>query len=255
MSLLKNLATDDSIANEKDSVGGGSRVVESGLYPCTVTLAYVIQSAGGATGLVLGLRTEDKREIKQTVYVTAGKAKGGNNYYLDKDGAKQYLPGFLLANSLSLLTLGKELSQLDTEEKVVTAYSPEAKAEVPTKVNMIMDLIGKQILAGVIKQTVDKSKKNDAGEYIATGETREENEIDKFFRLSDKMTTAEIRAEAATAVFADTWAAKHTGVTRDKSTKGGANGMAGAPGKPKVGSFGQAATPAAAKKPASSLFG
>ena len=53
-------------------------------------------------------------------------------------------------------------------------YSKEAKAEVPTKVEMLVDLLGQAIIIGVIKQTVDKTVKNDAGVYVPNGETREE---------------------------------------------------------------------------------
>jgi hypothetical protein len=90
-----------------------------------------------------------------------------------------------MANSLCLLTLGKEISELTTEEKVLNIYSPDAKAEVPTKVQVLMDLLNQEILVGLIKQTVDKTAKDAAGAYQPTGETREENEIDKFFRARD----------------------------------------------------------------------
>lgn len=66
------------------------------------------------------------------------------NYYEDKNGNKNYLPGFIHANALALLTVGQEISGLDTETKVVNAYSAAAKAEVPTKVDMAMDLLGKR---------------------------------------------------------------------------------------------------------------
>lgn len=243
MSLLKTLTTDDSIANEKDSLGGGG-VLDSGLYNATVALAYTNKSAGGAIGLVLNLKTDDNREIRQTLWMTSGTAKGCKNYYEDKNGAKQYLPGFLHANSLALLTVGKEISELDTETKVVNVWSSEAKAEVPTKVDMVMDLLGKEIIVGLIRQTVDKTAKADDGSYQPTGETRDENEIDKLFRAKDKMTTSEIRAQATEAGFITKWAEKNTGKTRDKSGKGGAAGTAGAP---------KAAT--ANKKPTTSLFG
>ena len=109
-------------------------------------------------------------------------------------------------------------------------YSPDAKAEVPTKVDMLMDLVGQSIYAGVIKQLVDKTKKDEAtGVYHPTGESREENEIDKFFRARDKMTTAEIRAKATEATFATTWAEKFTDTVKDKTSKKGATGMSGAP--------------------------
>lgn len=244
MSLLSTLTSDESIANEKDSVGGGG-VLESNIYPAKVTLAYVTKSNGGAIGLVFAAKTTEGRDIKQTLWMTSGTEKGCKNYY-EKDGQKNYLPGFLAANALALLTTGKEVSELETETKVVNVYNSDAKAEVPTKVEMIMDLLGKDILIGLIKQTVNKTKKDEVtGVYLPTGETRDENEIDKLFRASDRKTTAEIRAQAEEAKFADTWLQKWEGKVKDKSSKTAATGTPGAP---------RAAAPAAAKKPATSLF-
>ena len=243
--MLSNLKSEDSanIANEKDSVGGGT-VLESALYPVIITMAYLNKSSGGALGLVLTVKTEDDQEVRQTLWMTSGTAKGGKNYY-EKDGVKNYLPGYLQANALTLLSIGKEISDMETETKVLNIYSPEAKAEVPTKVEVLMDLLNKPVLIGMLKQTVDKTTKNEAtGAYDATGETKEENEIDKIFRASDRMTTAEIRAKAESATFADTWIAKWTGKTRNKA-KGVAVG--GVAGRPPVGK-------AASTKPSASLF-
>lgn len=248
MSLLSNLKSDDSIATERDSVGGRGGPLESGLYAAKVALAYLTKSAGGAIGLVLNLKTEAGREIRQTLWMTSGTAKGCTNYYVDKDGAKQYLPGFNLANSLALLANGTEISDLETEVKVVNVYSIEAKAEVPTKVDMLTELLDKEIIVGLIKQVVDKTQKNDAGAYVPAGETREENEIDKFFRAKDRMTTAEIRAGATKAVFIETWSAKWEGHTRNKA-KGATTGANGTAGAPKAG-----AAANTAKKPQTSLF-
>ncbi len=251
MSMFATLASDNTIANEKDSVGGGPKILESGLYNCTISMAHATQSGGGAMGLVLTLKTEAGQEVRQTLWMTSGTAKGQKNYY-EKDGQKNYLPGFLHANSLCLLTVGKEISQMDTETKVINLYSSEAKAEVPTKVEVLMDLLGQEITVGIIKQVVDKTKKNAAtGAYEPTGETREENEIDKLFRTRDRMTTAEIRAKAEKAVFIDTWATKWTGVTKEKAKGAGAAG--GTAGVPKMAGGAMAAT-AAAKKPTTSLF-
>lgn len=244
MSLLASLATNDEIATEKDSLGGGNAPLESGMYDCTIAMAHINKSSGGATGLVLTLKTADNREVRQTLWMTSGTAKGAKNYY-EKDGEKHYLPGFTHANSLCLLAVGKEISTLDTETKVINQYSYEAKAEVPTKVEVVMDLLGKEITVGLIKQTVDKTKKNEStGVYEATGETRDENEIDKFFRAADKMTTAEIRAQATEATFASTWDTKWAGKTKMRSK--GSAGMAGVP---------KLVASAATKKPTTSLFG
>lgn len=245
MSLLANLATDATIKNEKDSIGG-SGPVDSGLYPFTVAMAYLNIASSGAMGLVLNLKTEDGKEVRQTLWMTSGTAKGCKNYY-EKDGEKHYLPGFIHANALCLLTVGKEISALETEDKVINVYSAEAKAEVPTKVKVFMDLLNQPIIAGMIKQTVDKTVKNDAGVYVPTGETREENEIDKFFRAKDRMTTAEIRAQADTATFIDSWDQKWTGKVKDRA-KGAAAGLAGVPKN-------LGAAPAGTKKPTTSLFG
>ena len=248
MSLFKNVTSDSSIANERDSVGG-SRVLESGLIPMTVALAYGITASSGALGLVVALKGADKQEHRETLWMTSGTAKGGKNYY-EKDGQKHYLPGYLMANALCLLTVGKEISELETEQKVVPVYSKDAKTEVPTKVDMLVDLLGKEILVGMIKQTVDKTAKVEGtNEYVPTGETREENTIDKFFRSRDRMTTAEILARAETAAFADTWAAKWTGVTRNRATGAAGTGKAGAPK-----AAGTAGAPKAQNKPTQSLF-
>jgi hypothetical protein len=243
MSLLTNLTTDDTIAGERDSVGGS--VLDSGLYPSKITLAYLTKSDGGAVGLVLNAKSDQGREIRSTMWMTSGTAKGGLNTYTDTNGAKQYLPGFLMASSLSLLTVGKELNELVPETKVVPVYNKAAKAEVPTKVEMLTELLGQDILIGLLKQTVDKTVKNEStGKYEPTGETREENEIDKFFRARDRMTVAEVRAQATEAAFAATWEAKHKGNTRNKAK--GATGASGVAGAPKGA--------AAAAKPKTSLF-
>lgn len=253
MSLLSGLNTSKDIADEKDSVGG-SRIRESGLYPLNISLAYLTKSTGGALALNLVLKDEDG-DVRQQVWITN---RNGGNTYKDKKGDDQYLPGFNMANSLCLLTLGKEISTLDTEDKVINLYNFETKGDVPTKVDMIVDLLGKDILVGLLKQTVDKNIANPAFDqskpehkdtnpkYIPSGETREENEVDKFFRAEDRMTSSEIRAQATEAVFADTWEKKWTGVTRNKAK--GASGAAGTAGAPKSGA------PAANAKPQQSLF-
>lgn len=225
--LMQNLAVDDAITNEQDVLGGGS-VFESGLYNAVVSLAYMGVSDGGATSVTVHLKTAEGREIRETHYVTSSTAKGGKNYYTTKDGEKKYLPGFNLMNSLSLLTVAKDLANLQPEEKVVNLYSFDAKKEVPTKVQVLVELLDKPICVGLLKQTVDKKTKNQAGEYVPTGDTREENTMDKFFRASDRKTTAEIRAGAAEGTFAAQWAEKWTGVTRDRTDKD-AKATAGAP--------------------------
>lgn len=250
MSILANLKTDNSVQDEVDVIGGGGPL-DTAVYPGTVTMAYAEKSSKGALGMVLHIKTEVGRDIRQTLWMTSGDDKGNKNTYETKAGERKYLPGFNLANSLCLLTVGKEVGDMDLEEKVVSIYSFDAKAEVPTKVNMFVDLIGQDILSAVFRQTVDKKAKGDDGQYRPTGETRDENEIDKFFRARDRMTTAEIRAGAEEATFCAAWEEKWAGQVRDKTEKGPQSG--GAKGNVATGSFGGA--PAGGNtKPKASLF-
>jgi hypothetical protein len=241
---LSNLKTDTTIQDEKDVLGSGGPL-DSDLYKGKIELAYLEQSSGGALALNLRLKTDTGRELRQQLWMTSGSAKGGKNYY-ERNGEKHYLPGFLLANSLSLLTVGKEIDVVaaTAESKVVKLYSAEVKKEVPTQVPVLTELLGQEIYAGVIKQKVDKNAKGDDGQYHATGEVREENEIDKFFRAKDRMTTAEIRAGATEPTFFESWKQKWAGQVRDRST-----GAASGSGKVGV-------SPGAAKnsKPTQSLF-
>jgi hypothetical protein len=230
MSLLKNLKQDD-VQEEKDVLGGSSFIVETGAQEYTIELAYVTEADSGATALNLHLKNGNTL-LRQTMYITSGKAKGQKTYY-EKDGKKHNLPGFALANSLCLLTVGKEISELDTEQKVAKLYDREQKKEVPTSVNAITDLHGQRVIAAIVKQVVDKTAKNDkTGEYEPTGETREENEIEKFFRIEDGLTVSEIKQGVKEATFLNAWKDKWTGVTKNKAKGSGtASGTSGQPGK------------------------
>lgn len=240
MSLLKKLKSDDSIADEKDSVGGFS-VLDSNTYAGKITLAYLTTASSGALGLALHMDLKGAQEYRETLWMTSGTAKGGNNYY-ERDGEKHYLQGYLIANSIALLTVGKEIGDLDTETKVVALYNKEAGSEVPTKVEVLEDLIGQELVVGILKEITNKSVKADDGSYIPTDETREQNVIDKVFRAKDMMTTAEIRAAADKASFHETWIKKWEGVERNRVKAGAKTSRAA--------STGSTGTP----KPTKSLF-
>lgn len=230
MAILDNLKTSATVEQESDSVGGAF-LLDSGAYDMVVDLAYLSKSAGGALSLNLHLKGEGNSLIRNTLWITSGDAKGNKNTYKDREGKDQYLPGFNQANSLALLTVGKEIGDLETETKVVNLYDFDKKKELPTKVEVYTDLLNQDITVGLIKQIVDRNVKDDAGNYVPSGQTREENEIGKLFRFSDKMTTAEIRSEAPDATFLEKWKEKWTGNTRDRSsgTAASTGTTAGAP--------------------------
>ena len=243
MSLLKNLATSQDIQGEEDKLGGGGFTVDSGLYGLSIKLAYLSESEGGAAALNFTFETEEGKEIRQQFWLTSGREKGQKNFYLTKTGDKKYLPGFLSANSVCLLTVGKEVSEVvaTAETKVVKLYDYETKSERNTEVPMVVELLGQRIIGGVQKQKVDKKVRGEDNVYRPTGETRFQNEVDKFFRYEDGLTVKEIESGVTEAKFKDDWSNKWTGKEVDKSTGAGAGTTSGAP--------------SAANKPRTSLFG
>lgn len=253
--MFNTLKTDDTIETSGDSLGGTKNVVlDSNIYPMTIKLAYGTYSKGKALALNLVLETEDKKLLKQQLWLTSGEAKGCLNYYMAKDPntgkntLKKYLPGFEMANSLCLMVLEKAISEVTTEEKTIMLYDFTAKSEVPTAVNMITELLGKQVFAGVTKQIVNKRVKHPGtGEYVAITETREENEIDKFFHYPSGLTITEAKAKAEPK-FKEQWAKKWVGEIKDKTTDD-------AIPDPTKETNGTAPTTPAASRAGASLFG
>jgi hypothetical protein len=255
MNMLANLKLDDGVDGEEKDVLGGRSLLDSDAYPATITMAYMSESEGGAKALNITAMTEDGKEIRGAIYVTSGRAKGQKPTY-EKDGKTYPLPGYLLVNSLCQLATGKEISQLETEDKVIKLYNYEAKAEIPTTVPVVVELLQKQVVIGLLKQIVDKTKETSPGSkvYVPTGETREENEIDKFFCARDgfeNLTLTEVKTKAAGGEVAEpfyaSWIEKNKGQVRNKAKGASAGGTPGAPAK--------AGAATGTAKPKSSLFG
>ncbi len=250
--MFENLQRDTNIADETDFLGGGGPL-ETDVYSFVIDMAYIDKSSGGAMSLNLQLKSAQGQSLKQTIYVTSGNAKGNRNYYMVKKngqetGEKRYLPGFNTGNAICLLSIGKELSELQPEEKTINVYDFDQKKEVPTKKNVLMELLGAEIDLGVWKQIVDKNQKNDAGVYVPTGETRNENEIDKVFRTRDGMTVAEVTAQVEESAFRQQWIDKNQGKVKDKSTAQAGGATAGLP-------TATGAAPTAGAPASGSLFG
>jgi len=220
MSILSDIKDDKTIEDEeKDQIFNKSFIIDSGLYLAKITTAYTLKSPKGATGIAFNFALPDNKQFKKTIYITSGDAKGNVNFYLDKDKNKRYLPNYLLINGLIKLLLGKSISDLETEERVINVYNndPNIKKEIPTTVDMITELLDHEVYIGVQRQIVD-AKKLVNNKYVLTGQTKETSEIDKFFRAPDKYTNAEILAEATEATFYKEWERANTGNIIDKSS-------------------------------------
>jgi len=221
--MFDNLKTDDTIKSSGDVIGG-YQVLESGLYDFTVEMAYIDYSKKtNAMSFNLHLKGDNGEMLRTEQWVASGDAKGNKNYYLDKKTEeKKYLPGFVVSNDIALLAAGKNLNDLDFEDKALKLWDSSQGKETTQTKKVATNLIGAQITLGVLKENVDKNVDVGGGNYQPTGETRDQNEIDKAFRRADGFTVLEITAESSEPVFKQKWADKNTGITRMNAKGAGA---------------------------------
>lgn len=243
--MFDNLKT-EGLEKTEDRLGG-FQLFDTDAYDGTIKLAYGGASDKGARFVQLHVDIGG-REYRETIYVTN---KKGENFFLNKDDPtkKVPLPGFTIANHISLCATGKELSESPLEEKMVNVYDFDQKKEMPKSVKVLVDWIGKPITLGIVRQTVNKNEKNSAGDYVPTAETREENVINKVFNAVSKGTVTEAENEQPQGEFYKKWVEKNRGqVIDNRKVKDGAAGSAGRPssGPPQAGET---------KAPTKSLFG
>jgi hypothetical protein len=221
---------------EKDVLGGRS-LLQTNVYDGTLDVAYITTSSGGARAFNLVVDVDGKK-VRETIYVT--NREGGVTY--SKDGKKYPLPGYSLINALAKLTVGKEIPQLVFEKKLVKVYNWEQKKELPTEVDVAVELTGQKVKLGIELHRENKRAKDQTGNYVPTADVREFNTITRVFHPATNQTAAEYNAQAP-AEFMGMWVKEFLGKTIDKTSKGPVATAPAAPG---------AAAPAAGKP---SLFG
>lgn len=203
---IEGLKIDSDVQKENaDNLGGGGFTLDSGMYPMKVDMAYLAKSKGGAMSLKLHLKQLDGRKltIRETLWVTSGDAKGNKNYYL-RNNKKHLLPGMILADQISKITAGKEMSDLTVEEKTIKLWNSEAGEEVPTTVPALTEMIDSDIYVGVHKVRANRVKLNAAGKYVDTNEERVYNEVHKVFH-PDGFSVTEKLAGSEKPTVIDTW--------------------------------------------------
>lgn len=174
---------------EADFTGGGG-IFDTDLYKATIKAAYEIPSTKSKSVSMNLLLDIDGREYREQIWMCNG--QGGVTYKDKKSGELKNLPGYNQVNSLFMLVLGKEIGQADVEELTLKLYDHVAKAEVPKAVDCYTELHGQEIYVAIQRQTVDKTKDDGNGNYVPTGETRDENEVVKFLPASRQVTMSEV---------------------------------------------------------------
>jgi len=247
---LKTASNDSGV--EEDFMGGGG-VLDTDIYNVKIKTAFIGKASSSEAKNVTLLMDYKGREVRSQIWVSN---KAGEVTYKDKTSKEdKNLPGFNQINSLCLLVTGKPLGEQDVEELTVKLYDFETKKEIPQAVDCLTALHGEMVNIALQRQTVDKTAKNDAtGGYDPTGETRDQNEVVKFF-AADKLVTISEVAEFIKSLggnfddevengkllkaiskmgdeagnYADKWLERNKGQTYDKSTgkKGEGKAFAG----------------------------
>ncbi len=243
----------------EDDFLAGSGTLDTDIYLAIIKTAFIGKALHSDARNVTLLLDIDGKEYRTQIWVSN---RNGDVTYEDKKTKEpKNLPGFNQINSLCLLIAGQEMGAMDVEELTVKLYDFEVKKELPQAVDCFTALHGEEVMVAMQRQTVDKTKKNEAtGVYESTGETRDQNEVVKFFAIKPMATISEVAEfvkglggvwedvvsdgdvlkavkamEDDSGVYAGKWLERNRGQTYDKSSGKKGNGTAFSGGSAKGG--------------------
>lgn len=246
---MSNVFTGKKVAPEKveDDYMPGGGALDTDIYPATIKVAYIGKAQTSEARNITLLLDVNGREVRQQVWVSN---RTGDVTYKDKrTGEDKNLPGFNQINSLCMLVCSKEMGDMNVEELTVKLYDFDAKKELPQAVDCFSELHGEKIQIALQRQTVDKTVLNqNTGKYEPTGETRDINEIVKFFPGNKLVTISDVaefirglggnfdevleageiykairNMDESNSHYADKWLERNKGQTYDKSTGRGSS--------------------------------
>ena len=200
MGVLGNLKRTDDVEATEDRLGGGSYHQPTGLYSVTIEMARIMEAASEAVGIVFTFVTDTGEKINITEWISSGKAKGKKNYY-EREGKKHYLPGFINVSDICRLTVDKEVSEMDTEERLVEFWDKDAGANKPQKTDVLVELIGEKVTLGLQVERTNQ--------YKDPSKDRYSNIINKVFHDESQLTVVEVEAGADEASFIKSWAERN----------------------------------------------
>lgn len=190
MNIFSNKKAADGDQVETDFIGGGGGAINSDIYTAKIKVAYMGKSSSSKAISVNLIMEVNGKELRETVWVSN---RNGDVTYKDKTTKEdKNLPGYSAINGLCMLVAQKDLGSMEVEELTQKLFDYDSKSEIPQQVDCFVELHGEMVQIAVQKQTVDKTKKDDNGVYQPTGETRDQNEVIKFFPEDKAVTLSEI---------------------------------------------------------------
>lgn len=200
---MNKFKRDASIEDKGDVLGGGYKVFNTGIYAAKIVNAYFGKSSGGADSVFIEFETKEGT-YSETFYVTN---KQGKIYSIDKQGAKVYVPGFILVDELCSLVTGgtTALADIEPEKKYVAIWDSASRKKEPKEVEVLTEILDKECYIAIIKTKEYKSVKS-GDEYVPTDDEINRNTISKVFD-SEGYTYHE-RLSQEEPVFFDKWQEK-----------------------------------------------
>lgn len=188
--IFKNTKPAVKAEVEDDYIGGGG-VLDTDIYSGKIKYAYIGKAQNSDARNVTICVEVNGVSVTEQIWMT--NREGDVTYTDRKTQEKKNLPGFNKINSLCMLIAGKEVGDMDVEDKVLQLYDYESKKELPQSVPCFVDLHGEEVQVAIQRQTVDKTQKNEStGNYEPTGETRDINTFVKFFPSEKLVTISEV---------------------------------------------------------------
>ena len=238
--------------NTKDNIRGFG-AMPSDVYDFTIAKAYIFESDGGAMFFKLELKPSNGgRALKVSECFQSGDEKGNQIFYTDTNGDEQDMIGYTKLNDLLITALGDDAfndddepmdifdfnDEGDVEKKKIKLYDYVTKKEVPTKVPVIVPLIGKKVKLGVTKVIEFKTATDSEGKFmyrdgkaVPSDETREINEVNFYFD-SEGFSANELIAQEDTPSSIDDWMDNYAGKEIDRTKGKAGKSKAGSKRKP-----------------------
>lgn len=206
-------------ASQHDDVIEQSKyTLDTGAYPGTISMAYVYRTASGATMCAIQVAFDSGKEATFTDCIVSGNAKGNKNYYIDRNGSKQYMPGYINIRNIHGVATGEfDLAKAATDTRKVKPIHRKADENELEDVAALVDMIGKRMVFAVQEIRKNKQAKTDTGSYANLPEEQLINEVvgGACANIDTRCTYNEAVA-GTEAKYLDSWTARNAGKLKDK---------------------------------------
>lgn len=148
--------------------------------------------------------------------------RDGDAFYV-KNGQNIPMPGFVIIDDICQILTEEGITEQDTEIGKVKIRDYDSGQDIPTKVEILADLVGEEIALAIQHRRENKRERSSDGSYQPTPEPVERNTIVHAFSAEDFATLREIEDDKEPE-FAEKWINKYQGKINDtfKENVGGA---------------------------------